>query len=282
MRHIRFSVLISILLIAGLALARERMNIDETYHITGPRLTVEIDVDGGQVQVKRSESDTDCHVWLEYNPNKSNADVQFNERTNELKISVDHEKWSIVNKGDDENFVKVVVELPLAPQIDLDADVKAGEMKLQLGGIHLRNFELRNLAGEVNVDFDQPNKSELETLDVNCKVGELTLSRLGNANFSEADINSGIGEVSIDFLGEKIRRAMVHIDLDIGETRIVLPKELGVKMKVSKFLFLSNVSYPNWFDKKGKYYFSKNYKETKESLYLTISTGIGELGIEVE
>jgi hypothetical protein len=282
MKFIRFSVLSSILLVISLALGRERMNIDETYHITGPRLTVEIDVDGGQVQVRRNESSIDCHVWLEYNPEKCTADVQFNERTNELEISVDQENWSIVNKGGDEKFVKVIVELPLKPETDLDADIKAGEITMQLGGIHLRNFQLRNLAGEVNVDFDQPNKSELETLDINCKVGELTLSHLGNANFSEADINGGIGEVKIDFLGAKLRRAMVHIDLDIGETRITLPKDVGVKMKVSKFLFLSNVSYPDWFDKKGKYYFSKNYRETKESLYLTISSGIGELGIEVE
>jgi hypothetical protein len=282
MKFICFSVVTSIVLVAGPALARERMNIDETYHITGPRLTLVIDVDGGKVHIKRSEFETDCHVWLEYYPEKSNADVQFNERTNELEISVDHENWSIMKKGNDENFVEVIVELPTAPEIDLNANIKAGEVKLLLGGIHLRNFELRNLAGEVSVDFDQPNKSELETLDVDCKVGELTMSHLGNANFSEADINGGVGEVKIDFLGAKIRRAMVHIDLDIGETRITLPKDVGVKMKVSKFLFLSNVSYPNWFDKKGKYYFSRNYRESKESLYLTISSGIGELGIEVE
>ncbi len=278
-------VLFGILCLAGWATGQDNTVIhDENYRVKGDELKLDLEVDGGEVKIVRSTSGDECHVIMKYSKDKCEGDVRFDDRRGELEVKLDFENWGMFKKhgGDGPDHAEVTIELPNDPDIDLRASIKAGEIELLLGDLHLRNFELRNWAGEVTVDFDQPNRTKLNTFDVNVKVGETSLLHLGNANFEEADINGGIGEMKIDFSGKKIDRAMARVDLDIGETTIIVPEDIGTKMRVSKFLFLSEVDYPRWFEQRGKYYYSENYRENDKSLYLLISTGIGELKIRVE
>jgi hypothetical protein len=216
---------------------------------------------------------------MEYPEERCRGDVRYHDVSNSLEVEVDFEGWKFW-KDDERSHARVIVELPYEPEIDLTAKIKAGEVDLELGDLSLRNFELVNWAGEVKVDFDRPNRVEMESFDVNLKVGESKLIGLGNARFEQGDINGGVGEMMVDFTGESIERCMARIDLDIGETRVVLPQQAGVKLRVSKFL--SQIEYPDWFEKRGRYLYSENYDDVDKSLYLMISAGIGELDIKVE
>ena len=140
---------------------------------------------------------------------------------------------------------------------------------------------MKSWAGETRLDFDRENRTELTTFDVNCKVGRVSLMHLGNARFQEADLTGSVGEMTVDFTGEKIKRAMARLDCKLGTTLVVVPEEVAVKIKVDKFLFLSGVDYPSWFEQRGNYYYSKNYDDKDESLYLIASTGIGEFKVRV-
>ena len=186
-----------------------------------------------------------------------------------------------MNFGDGKK-AEAIVSLPTEVAIDFFAKIKAGEIDFELGGLKIVDFTLHNWAGEVQVSFDEPNRAEMEVLEVDAKVGEVTLSKLGNAHFKEAEINGGIGELQVDFTGDKLRRSTARVDLDIGETTVVLPRDLGVKMAISKFLFLSQVSVPSGFYRSGRYYYSDNYEQAPEGLFLKITSGIGELRMKTE
>lgn len=279
-----FFVFFWLIALLGLAIGQRDMDVfEETYSVKGDEFQLDLDIDGGKVKLDKNDSGDECHVYVEYHRKKCDCDVHFNEHRNRLEVTLDHD-WSIKNdkRKRDSDYAYVSIELPYEPKITLDAKIKAGEVDFELGGIHLQDCELRNWAGEITLNFDEPNRTKLLNFDVNVKVGELSMYNLGNANFQEADINGGIGEMTLDFRGETIDYTTAYIDLDIGETTIIVPEEIGVKMKVSKFLFLSNVDYPNWFDRRGKYYYSENYNENEKNLYLVISTGIGELKIRVK
>lgn len=275
----------SLLLCTGIALAQDNMEkatIEKTFQVRG-EMTLSLRIDGGEVELLRNEDD-DCQVLVEHNKEKCRAEVNFDEKTRELEIYVDHDNWSMTKSGNanNSNYAKVRVKLPHRPDLSIDAVVKAGKLDFTLGDLHLVNLEVKSWAGEARVDFDKPNRCDMKTMDFDFKVGEVKLLNLGNARFEEADINSNIGEMTLDFNGEHVDRAMVRIDLEIGETTIIVPDDIGVKARVSKFLFLSNVQYPNWFEQEGSYYYSRNYKDEKKSLYLVISTGIGELNLRVD
>ena len=277
-------VLFWLLALVGFAIGQGNMVIfDETYTIKGDNFQLDLDIDGGEVKVTKNDANNECDVYIEYHRRKCDCDVHFNERRNRLEIVLDHDWTSGKDKREgDSEHATVSIALPCEPKIALDAKIKAGEIDFELGGLHLQNFELRNWAGDVTVSFDEPNRTTLQSFDVNVKIGELKMYDLGNAHFQKADINGGIGEMTLDFRGETLKNATAYIDLDIGETTVIVPEGIGVKMKVSKFLFLSNVEYPNWFERHGKYYYSENYQENKDQLYLVISTGIGELNVRVK
>jgi len=276
------STAIGLVLLCGAASGQDQKAVfDESYRVRG-ELEVTLNADGGNVQFYRNDQN-ECRVYVEYQPENCQLDVVHNERNRTLTIDVDHRNWSMFKNSTSQKdqYALVKIALPHKPDLDLKVQIKAGEIDMQLGDLHVRNLELKSWAGETRLDFDQPNKTDMETFDVDCKMGEVKLLHLGYAKFSEAEINGSVGEMMIDFTGDKIKRGMARLDLDIGSTTVVVPEDIAVKLKVNKFLFLSNVDYPSWFEQQGDYYYSKNYQDKDESLYLIVSTGIGELKMRV-
>ena len=254
-------------------------SIEETFVIRNDEFSIDLEMDGGTITVVPSNDRRECRVLVSYPKNKTDVDVRYNQNRGQLDISVDSDNWDF---SDGDNAPTVILELPFGPELSFAAHLKAGEADFEIGDLNIVDFQLRHWAGETKVNFQEPNRMTMRTFDVNVKVGEVELLNLGNALFEEADINSGIGELTVDFKGEHLERSTVRIDLDIGETSLLLPEFMGAKLRVSKFLFLSDIDYPNWFEKQGNYYYSENYDEAKKSLYLIISTGIGELDIKID
>ena len=260
--------------------------IEKEFQIENNYFEININVDLSKLIVSKGEKSDVCYMYVRYRKEKSDTDIYFDEQKSRLNICIDNKIFDnddhdYSNDDNSSNVAKIVLQLPSEPQIDIKARVKAGEISFHLGDIALRTFELRNWAGEVNIDFDQPNRTALEYFDLNCKIGELKIRNFGNALCKEAYINGGIGEMSIDFRGDRRTATKAEIDLDLGNTSIIIPEDVNTKMKVAKFLFLSDIEYPDWFKKRGKYYYSRDYVETDDALYLDISTGIGELEIKV-
>lgn len=240
-------------------------------------LFITLKIDAGEICVHKGEQPDKVYVLVQYDDRSDEVDVDYDERSNELFISFDRNKW--FTSWDDHRAPKLEVSLPLEVEIELSSRIKAGEIDFNLGSLKIKEFELRNLAGEVNVDFPTPNKIEMELLDINVKIGETKLRRLSNAKFQRAQINGGIGELDIDFSGEGLQSCRAEIDLDIGETIIALPRELGIRFDSSTFGFLtqSNIDYE--LSRKGRYYYSKNYKMASKTMDFSISSGIGELRV---
>lgn len=278
-----FSIFLMILLAVSLVYSDEYIEVDEYFKVDKQDFRLKLDVDAGKVQITKGEKRNECRVILKYMEEKCQPDVRYNEKRNELRIELDMDgiEWDNDDEENDIDFT-VIVELPTRVEINFDGRIKAGEVDISIGDLYIADFELRIWAGETQIEFDKPNKMKMETFEVDAKIGETSLYNLGNANFEEGEINGGIGEMTVDFHGENPDKSMAKIDLDIGETTIIVPDDIGVKLRVSKFLFLSEVKYPAWFDKDGKYYYSENYKDEEKSIYLAISQGIGKLDIKVE
>ena len=237
-----------------------------------------LDIDAGEVRLSPSTSGDEIRVWLEYTKNQFTHIVTYDERNNELDITLDKKGW--FDHNNDHTTARLELELPTKVKMRIYSRIKAGEIDMQLGGVHIIEFALKTWAGQVDVDFDEPNKSEMRLFEINTKVGESSLRNLGNARFVNADINGGIGEMTIDFRGAMIKGATADVDLDIGETVIILPDNSGTKLSVSKFPFLSQVNMPIRLEKEGRYYYTKNYEQSGQTFDLRLNSGIGELRIE--
>ena len=252
---------------------------EKRYTIPADRvLRVNIDIDAAEVKLIKSPADREVRVSMKFTAHDFRADANFDERRNRLEILFSKKSWW--DSSDHDNHAEVLIELPPAVEIDLDAEIKAGEVDMDLGGLAMVGFSLTTMAGSVLVDFSEPNYTVMDFLQINTKVGETELLRLGNARFKDAEINGGIGEMRVDFRGAMLVNASAHIDLDLGETHLRMPEDVGVKISVSKFLFFSNLELPNYFEKSGSYYLSKNYDQTDKELLVKVSPGMGNLRID--
>ncbi|MDZ7290921.1 MAG: cell wall-active antibiotics response protein [candidate division KSB1 bacterium] len=259
--------------------AQDTEKLDNQFKVRTDRdFRLRLEVDAGEVRMSRGQSEDQVLVRLLYTKRQFRHAFRFNEQDNILEIRFDKEGW--FDRESEKMTAELEVELPRAATLRADCRIKAGEVDMQLGGLRIADFAMRVTAGSVNLDFDEPNRIEMETLDLNTKIGESSFRRLGNARFRDADINGGIGEMTIDFSGAMLAQAVARVDLDIGETVIVLPKDAGTKLSVSKFLFLSQIDVPFEMRKEGRYYYTENYGKTEREFQLRISSGIGELRIE--
>ena len=249
-------------------------------------LEVFIDVDAGEISVAKSQSEREGKVFFRYDKEMFKARFYFFEEKNQLRVSLDKrdwKEWPFKKDKDDETVARVEVLLPYGVDIYLDAKLKAGQTVMQLGGLRLKEFSFNNWAGEVKLQFQEPNPIVMEFLDVHNKVGEMELLDLGNARFERAEIDGGIGEIKVYFHGAILDESMANVDLDIGEAAAHLPLDVGIRMFVGGGLgFLSNKDIDSSFYRRGQYYITENYKTQKKKFSLRITPGLGELKVEKE
>lgn len=252
----------------------------QRYKVTpGKTFRVKMNIDAGEIEILKSPRPYEMRINASYRKDMYDFDVDFDKDRSKIYIDLDRRKWL---ESSDEDDSHLTIELPPEVALDFESRIKAGEIDMDFGGLTLQEIQTTTWAGEVKIDFSEPNVTEMDYLLINTKVGETTIKNLGNARFKEAKINGGIGELKIDFSGDLLSRADVEVDLDIGETEILLPEDVAVKLRISKFLFLSDVQISGKLHKQGRYYRSENYELASKKLYLKVRPGLGELSLSQE
>lgn len=246
-------------------------------------LEVILDVDVGEVTVEASDSLQKCIVRMTYFPEDYKVRSDYSDKDNRLKIRLDRKKLASHWDSEEDGPISAEVWLPRDVDMTLDTRVKAGEVLLDLGGLRLQRFNLSVWAGEVSVRFKEPNPIVMEYMNINTKVGELNTTNLGNARFKKARVNGGVGEIDVDFTGALFEDALAKVDLDIGEARVILPGNRGVRMSIGgMFSFMSSKNIDSEFNKHGSYYYSDDYKQNEQAFSVRITPGLGELTVDRE
>ncbi len=253
---------------------------------------IRLEIDAGKVEIKPGWDEKNIEIDFRYELQRHEVSVDFDEKANELNAYFDIKKWFKDRHHDDEDTdydennhssARMVVTLPTEVPVELYCKIKAGETDIELGGIHLKNLKLNVLAGETSVRFSQPNQLLMKELLMDSKIGELSVEKLGNANFEYAEINGSIGELSIDLTGDIEQGVDRELDvgLNIGQTRLYLPRDEAICFSVNKFLFFSELDIPSQFTKEGKYYYSDDFNRAKHKTEMSLSPGLGTLDIRM-
>lgn len=247
-------------------------------------LEIVLNVDAGEIRIERGNDRVDVDLEMAYTADQFRDRIDFNERRNRLSVELKARSWKKVELDEDENKIcRVTLKLPYGVDLYFDSKLKAGEIDMDLTGIRLREFTMVNWAGEVFIGFDEPNPVKMDMLDIDAKVGSVTLSGLGNARFTRADINGGIGELEADFSGALLPGAVAKIDLDIGEAVVYFPEDVGIKMSIGgMFSFLSSKDIDPGFRKRGRSYYNDLYEDDEDGFLVRITPGLGELSVHLE
>ncbi|HAX69915.1 MAG TPA: hypothetical protein DCY14_09930 [Anaerolineae bacterium] len=127
-----------------------------------------------------------------------------------------------------------------AEPIDLRIDAGAYDGTYEFGGLALSNLTIQDGAANVELNFSEPNLTEMSSFRYSTGASDVSMTGLANANFSIFDFASGAGDYTLDFSGELQRDASVKIETGLSNIIIIVPD--GVHAIVTVEGGLSNVN----------------------------------------
>ncbi|HJX71135.1 MAG TPA: toast rack family protein [Bacteroidales bacterium] len=137
---------------------------------------------------------------------------------------------------------------------DLNIRMGAGTGKFELTGCNLKRFDFQMAAGEAKIN-------------------------LRNTSVPELRIKAIAGKATVDLTGEWHNDLHASITGGIGELSFILPEAIGTRMEITGIL--ANIYAPG-FEKNGHIYTNSKFGNTKETMYIEIFGGIGEIDVTME
>lgn len=157
--------------------------------------------------------------------------------------------------------------------------VKAGAYSghYELGGLALTDLYVSDGASNVDLGFGQPNVAEMGSFRYETGASNVTLTGLGNANFSSMSFRSGAGNYTLDFSGRLSRNADVRIESGLSSLTIRVPASTPARVTFEGGL--SNIETSGGWTQSGDTY---TLPGSGPALTIVISMGAGDVKLVVE
>lgn len=220
----------------------------------GEPIRVEADYDSNAYNLVESYTENDDGTWV--------YDVKFGGKGGLL---------GALFRGADANRNRVRVVIPRGHPVEILGKIGMGESEADLGGLWLRQVDLKYGAGDHFVEFREPLVLPMESFRLDSSMGSLEVRSLGQASPRLVEVEHGMGELLVDLEGEWRRNALVDIAFSMGECRLWLPKNARIEIdRISMGLGEKTI---DSFDR-------GDLPEDAPLLTLNLSGSMGELRVE--
>jgi predicted membrane protein len=200
-----------------------------------------------------STSNSLCEGVYKYHRDYWKPEISYNEdsQIGYLKIKVTDEREE--KRFDDSDNTEWNIALNKNIRNELKVKMLAGIANIDMQNCKIDGFDFEMLAGEVKID-------------------------LKNTSVPNFEFKALTGEAEIDLSGEWQNDLNAEIKGGVGELTIKLPSDKGIKLNISGGLGDIDA---HGFSKHNKVYTNSLYGKTKESLYIDITGGIGNVDIRM-
>lgn len=167
----------------------------------------------------------------------------------------------------------------LSPEVDLSLNASFGavDAELELGGLRLSTVALKTGASKVLIRFSEANATRCREARFTAGAAELKIYGLGNSRCDVIRLEGEVGTVTLDFAGAWTADMRLEATVAAGELTLRLPRTVGVRMSVEKFLATFA---PEGFIRRGAEYLSADYGRTERNLEIRLTTTFAGLEIE--
>lgn len=159
--------------------------------------------------------------------------------------------------------------------MDLTINAGAYQGRYDFGGLSLQSLKVADGAADVELNFSQPNKVEMSTLQYETGASNVKLNDLANANFNSMIFKSGAGDYTLDFSGNLQRDASVEITSGVSHVTLVIPN--GMPAQVNFKGGISNVNTSGNWQQSGNSY---DHPGSGSGLTVSVEMGAGSLDLE--
>lgn len=255
-------------------------------HTKEERLKIEVSLDFGEIQIRRSSNEKLAIIDYEESmelSEKLSISYTVNGTTGILRITL-KDKMDIDIFGDDSKNKKnhrrltlyVTGHLPVAMKIE----VGAGKCDVDLSGLLVESLSLSAGAASVSVGSSLPNKITAEEIKFECGVGKFVGKQLANLNFQELRFEGGVGSYFLSFDGLLQQKGTVKMDVGVGSASVILPRGLPAKVYHDDN-WLSSFRIDGNFEKSQKgIYETKNFNPSEPFLLFRLQSGVGSFSVK--
>jgi hypothetical protein len=202
------------------------------------------------------------------------ADFKPAVNVNGSTVRIEQGNWHLTGIPDLSN-IKNTWDLSLGEQpLNLSVEAGAYHAEYQFGGLALANLTVKDGASDAKMNFASPNLTEMSLLSYETGASNVSLTGLGNANFSSLLFHSGAGNFTLDFTGSLKRDGSVNIETGVSNTTLVIPSGIPVQLTVDGGL--SNVTYDSGWSKNTNLYTQNG---SGPQLTIVVHMGAGNLTI---
>lgn len=235
------------------------------------------------VYYKRRDRDQKPRLDLDYFIRKGSGELhlEMHPEGTEVQSSDDGDGGVHVNANVNFNTDEWYVELAEGLPMSLDVELGAGKSNFDLSGLIINDLSISTGASSSKLNFGEMNKGEIRTLKIESGVSKFVANNLNNANFRKLEFEGGVGTYILDFGGELKRDVKADINVGLGTMTILVPKNIGVKIRYEDS-WLSNLSLDDeeFVRKKKGVYESQNYAEAEGKMDFSIESGLGSVKIK--
>jgi len=194
-----------------------------------------------------------------------------------LELGTEGESKRYSRGSDDQGKGEMRLTLSRSIPLDLEMELGATKAMLDLGGLDLQRVKLESGASETVLDFSSPNTTKMDVLDVDVGAATFEARNLGNANAAAIRVHGGVGSVDLDLGGQWAQDATVDVELALGKLTLHVPRDIGVRLEVEKFLASFD---QQGLQKRGDAYYSENWDKARYRVRVRATTTFG--GIELD
>jgi hypothetical protein len=166
-----------------------------------------------------------------------------------------------------------------SPEVDLALDLGLGaaEAEVELGGLRIANLRVKTGASRAVLRFSQPNASRCGLAAISAGAAEVSVLGLGNSRCDEIEFEGGVGKILLDFGGAWRSSSRVDVKMALGEVTLRLPREIGVRLTMDKYLASFE---PSGLVRSGNRYQSPQYDQRRPHLDIDLTAAVGGVTVE--
>jgi hypothetical protein len=213
---------------------------------------------------------------LRYDEARSDPVHRLDTGARTLTLGLDNTGFRFGPRSDEQEG-ELQLGLSTAVPMRLGLEIAAVHGRADLTGLVLRSLRVDASASEATILFDRPNPSPMERLTISVAAASVRAVRLANANAREITVNGNLGGVDLDLGGDWAQDLAVDASLGLGELTIRVPRDIGLRVEVQKFL--ASFDHEGLIPRDGAWV-SDNWESAPRHLRVRAQTTIGGLRIE--
>lgn len=253
-------------------------NVSESFDADGAK---EIEVEGdfglGRLIINPADMDEVAKFEIEYDSRRIRHYLDYSTRGNTGYLEFGTKNRRSFHGDDIINDWEILLSTKYPT--DLSLDIGACEATIDLGGIPLTEVALDIGAVDGEITFSKKNPIRMENFDLDIGASSIELSQLGNANFEYMAFDCGAASCKLDFSGDWEGSAEIQIDVGVGSAKIIIPKDLDVRIMTDSDGWFSSIDFHNdeLEELRDGVYETEGYRKAEIRLLIEVDVGMGSV-----